>query len=301
MRRRTLLTGLAALPMAARGVTARAAAPPLRVVASFSVLADMTRQIGGGLVAVTTLVPVDGDAHTYEPRPSDLLAIRGAGLVVTNGLGLDAWMDRLIASAGGSARRVVATRQVKPRRMLEEGRSITDPHAWQDPANGVLYAQGITAGLAEADPANAARYQESGDHYIAAIRETDAWIVQTLAPVPPAKRKIITSHDAFGYFGARYGIAFRAAQGISTEGEPSAGDIARLVAQIRREHIRAVFVENMTDPRIAEALAREAGAAVGGTVYSDALSPPGGPAATYLDMFRHNVPLFAQAMAANSA
>ena len=293
MRRRTLLACLAALPLPAR------AGPLLPAVASFSVLDDMLRQVGGEAVAVVSLVPPDGDAHTYEPRPSDLLAIRSARIVVVNGLGLDAWMDKLIGSAGGSAVRVIATAEVAPRRMSEGGRSVLDPHAWQDPANGVLYASAIVEGLARADPARAALFRERGERYIAEIRETDAWIVRTLAVVPAGKRKIITSHDAFGYFGARYGIEFRAAQGVGTEAEPSARGIARLAAQIRRENIRAVFVENMTDPRLARALAREAGAAIGGTVYSDALSPPGGPADTYLGMFRHNVPLFVAAMQAN--
>ncbi len=293
MRRRALIASLAAL------ATPALADEPIKVVASFSILADMVREIGGDRVAVTALVPPDGDAHTYSPRPSDLLAIRSAKLVVTNGLGFDAWMDRLIQSAGGSALHVIAAAGVTPRRMSEGGRQVLDPHAWQDPRNGVLYARAIIEGLIRAAPDRAGPFRAQGEHYIAAIRETDAWTLRTLAPVPPPKRKIITSHDAFGYFGARYGIEFHAAQGIDTDAEPSARDIARLAAQIRREHIRAVFVENMTDPRIARTLAREAGAVVGGTVYSDALSPPGGPADTYLALFRHNATLFAAAMAAN--
>jgi zinc/manganese transport system substrate-binding protein len=293
IRRRALLASLVALAVPA------SATEPIKVVASFSILADMVREIGGGEVSVTALVPPDGDAHTYEPRPSDLRAIQAAKLVVTNGLGLDGWMDRLIQSAGGSVPRVVASDGVTPRRMNEGGRQVLDPHAWQDPRNGVLYARDMTDGLIRAAPDRATLLRSQGDRYIAAIQETDGWILRTLAPVPPAKRKIITSHDAFGYYGARYGIEFHAAQGIDTDAEPSARSIARLSAQIRREHIRAVFVENMTDPRIARALAREAGAVVGGTVYSDALSPPGGPAATYLAMFRHNTTLFAAAMAEN--
>jgi zinc/manganese transport system substrate-binding protein len=293
IRRRALLASLVALAVPA------IAATPIRVVASFSVLADLVREIGGDEVSVTSLVPPDGDAHTYEPRPSDLRAIQGAKLVVTNGLGLDAWMDRLIEAAGGATARVVASAEVSPRRMSEAGRQVLDPHAWQDPRNGVLYARAITEGLIRVAPDRAERIRGQGERYIAAIQETDAWIERTLAPLPPDKRKVITSHDAFGYYGARYGIEFHAAQGIDTDAEPSARDISRLAAQIRREHIRAVFVENMTDPRLARALAREAGAVVGGTVYSDALSPPGGPAATYLAMLRHNTTLFAAAMAEN--
>ena len=175
----------------------------------------------------------------------------------------------------------------------------TDPHAWQDPRNGEIYATNIMEGLAATDATDAARFRIAGDAYIQAIRDTDAWIVRTLADIPPARRKIITTHDAFGYFGARYDITFRAAEGISTDAEPSAKAIAALVAQVRREKIKAVFIENMTDPRIAQMLAREAGAVLGATVYSDALSPPGGPADTYIGMFRHNVALFAAAMRMN--
>ncbi len=298
MFRRTLLASLSALPVAALPAAARADAP-VAVVASFSVLGDIVRQVGGDAVTVRTLVPTDADAHTYQPRPSDLLAIRAAQVVVTNGLGIDGWMDRLVESAAGGATTVVAAAKVTPRPMTEHGNAITDPHAWQDPRNGVLYARAVAAGLAASDPRRAALFHDRGEAFAAAIGETDAWIERTLASIPPDKRKIITSHDAFGYFGARYHVDFHGVQGISTEGEPSARDIARLAAQIRREHIRAVFVENMTDPRIARALAREAGAVVGDTVYSDALSAPRGPAASYLEMFRHNVPLFAHAMAQN--
>jgi zinc/manganese transport system substrate-binding protein len=269
------------------------------VVATFSVIGDIVRQIGGDRVAVTILVPPDGDAHVYEPKPADLIAIRQARVVVVNGLGMEGWMDRLVRASGTKAEIVVATRGVASRRMVEEGHATTDPHAWQDPRNGLIYASNVADGLSRADPAGAAVYRAGADRLSAALRETDTWIAAQFAGIAPARRKIITSHDAFGYFGARYGIKFVGVQGISTDAEPSARDIAALVAQIRRERIKAVFVENMTDPRVAAALAREAGASVGPTVYSDALSPPGGPADTYLGMFRHNVPLFARAMAAN--
>ncbi len=272
---------------------------PVPVVATFSVLADITAAIGGDAVAVTSLVPVDGDAHTYEPRPSDLVTLKGAKVLVKNGLGLEGWLDRLARSADFIGLTVVATRGVASRKMDEDGKIITDPHAWQDPRNGMIYARNIAEALAVAIPAHAAAIHDRADTYIRQIEEIDAWADKTLGAVPEGKRQIITSHDAFGYFGARFGITFHGVQGIDTDAEPSARDVATLVKQVRREHIKAVFVENMTDPRFAQMLAREAGATLGPAVYSDALSAPGGPADTYLEMFRHNVPLFARAMAAN--
>ncbi len=290
MRRRRLLALLAMTPTATR------AAVPLRVLASFSILADLVRQIGGPAVATECLVGPDEDTHIYDPRPKDLRALMAAGLLVRNGLGLEGWMDRLTGAAGYKGRVVVATDKVVPRTMQEKGVIATDPHAWQDPQNAILYAQAIAEGLIAADPANAPAYRDNLRAYSARIADTDAWIVATLAPVPPAQRRIITTHDAFGYYGARYGIEFLSAEGVSTEAEPSAKAIAALVTQIRRERVRAVFIENMTSDRLAHMLARETGAILGGKVYSDALSPPAGPAPTYLDMLRHNTMLFAPAM-----
>jgi zinc/manganese transport system substrate-binding protein len=293
MLRRHLLLGLALTPTLALAQES----PPIPVVASFSILADMVRQIGGDAVSVTGLVPPDGDPHTYEPKPSDLRAVAAARLLVVNGLGLEGWMNRLVGAAGLRAPVVTASLGVKPRSMTEDdGATVTDPHAWQNARNGALYARTIAAALAKADPSRAARFHDSGERYAAAILETDAWIAQQFAPIPPAQRIIITTHDAFGYFGARYGVTVRAAEGISTDSEPSARAIAKLVGQIRHDHVRAVFLENMTDPRLAATLARESGATLGEKVYSDALSPPSGPADTYLGMFRHNVPLFVAAM-----
>jgi zinc/manganese transport system substrate-binding protein len=295
MRRRSLLFALALapvpVPMPARATEA------LPVVASFSILADMVRQVAGALATVTSLVPPDGDVHTYEPRPGDLRALSAARLLAVNGLGLEGWMDRLAGAAAYRGIIVTAAAGVTPRAMQQGGGPATmDPHAWQDPRNGVLYVGAIAEGLARADPPNAAAYHAAGARYADQIRQIDAWIESELAPIPAARRTIITTHDAFGYFGARYGVNFLAPEGISTDSEPSAAAIAALVRQIRRAEVRTVFIENMTDPRMARMLARETGASLGGTLYSDALSPPDGPAPTYLAMFRHNVTLFVQAM-----
>ena len=206
-------------------------------------------------------------------------------------------MDRLTGAADFKGKVVVAAEKVTPRTMKQDGGAIaTDPHAWQDPRDAILYVQAITDGLASTDPANADAYREAAARYSSQITKADAWIEATLASVPADQRRIITTHDAFGYYGARYGVEFLSAEGISTEFEPSAKAIAALVRQIKREKVRAVFIENMTSPRMAEMLAHETGAKLGGTVYSDALSLPGGLAPTYLAMLHHNTTLFVAAM-----
>jgi zinc/manganese transport system substrate-binding protein len=299
LHRRTLLLSLPAPWLGGRQAGAATALP---VVASFSILADLARQVGGPAVAVTSLVPPDGDVHAYEPRPSDLRTLKGARLVVVNGLGLEGWTDRLLAASGTAAPVVTASAGVTPRILGESGHGgagATDPHAWQDPRNGLIYVRNIADGLAAVAPADAAALRGRAEDTARRIAETDAWIARQVATVPPEKRRILTSHDAFGYFGARYGIEFRGIEGIDTEAEPSAAAIAALIGQIRAEGIKAVFVETMTSPRLARMVARESGAVLGPTVYSDALSPQGGPADTYLKMFRHNVPLFVSAMLAN--
>jgi zinc/manganese transport system substrate-binding protein len=291
MRRRSFAVALVLAPLAAR------AAGKLRVVTSFSILADLVRHVGEDAVSVDSFVGPDGDAHVYDPRPKDLRTLLAAGLLVRNGLGLEGWMDRLTGAAGFKGKVVIAAESVTPRTMREASGAIaTDPHAWQDPRNAILYVQAIATGLASADAGNAARYRDAADRYGGQIARTDAWIEATLAPVPIDRRRILTTHDAFGYYGARYGIELLSAEGISTDTEPSAKAIAALVRQIEREKVRAVFIENMTSPRMAQMLARETGAVLGGTVYSDALSSPGGPAPTYLEMLRHNTTLFAAAM-----
>jgi zinc/manganese transport system substrate-binding protein len=294
MRRRTLIASLgltSLIPFPTR------AAGPLPVVASFSILGDMVHTIGGEAVAVTSLVGPDGDAHVYHPRPKDLRTLMAAKLLVQNGLSLEGWMVRLTGSAGFKGKIIIAAEKIRPRTMNEAGGVVAiDPHAWQDPRNAVLYVRAITEALASVDPANAATYRANGSRYAARIAEIDAWIEATLQPIGALQRRIITTHDAFGYYGARYGIAFLAPEGISTESEPSAKAIAALVAQIKREKVRTVFIENMASDRMARMLAQETGAVLGGTVYSDALSPPGGPAPTYLDILRHNTTLFAAAM-----
>ncbi|MBN9524859.1 MAG: metal ABC transporter substrate-binding protein [Alphaproteobacteria bacterium] len=285
-----------AFPVAAR------AAEPVPVVATFSVIADIARAVGGDRVAIRTLVPADSDAHVYQPTPGDAQALAAAHLVVTNGLNMEGWIDRLIKASGYKGEVVTATKGIKTITMEDDdhghghGKKVTDPHAWQNALNGQIYARNIAEGLAQVDPEGAATYRANAESYAAELKTLDGWVKAEIATVPAAQRKVITSHDAFGYLAAAYGITILSPQGISTEAEPSAKDVARLIRQIRKEKVKAVFIENMTDPRLIQQIARETGAVVGGTLYSDALSPAGGPADTYIKMFRYNLPLLVAGM-----
>ncbi|HVY14492.1 MAG TPA: zinc ABC transporter substrate-binding protein, partial [Rhodopila sp.] len=262
MRRRHLLAAalFAVAPKPSRAAAGQATRGKLPLIATFSILGDMVASVGGDDVSVRVLVGPNQDVHIYEPAPRDLRDVVAASAVVENGLGLEGWMARLTGAAGFKGRTIVAAAQVKPRTMKEDGAIATDPHAWQNPQNGVLYAQSIAAGLSAADPAHAQAYASAATAYEDAIRQADARIEAAFASIPANRRRIITTHDAFGYYGARYGIEFLAAEGISTESEPSAKQIAALVRQIKREKIHAVFIENMTSDRMAKMLARETGA-----------------------------------------
>ena len=290
--------GLIGLSLAVLSLPA-AAAEKLSVVTSITVLADIAKQVGGDNVEVRSLVGPNGDAHVYEPTPQDAQAVTKAGLVVVNGLELEGWMDRLVAASGTKATIVVATAGVPTRKMDEDGQEITDPHAWNSAANGAIYAVNIAKALAAADPAHAAAYQANGAKYEAELKELDAWARREVATIPADKRKVITSHDAFGYLGAAYGIEFRAPVGFSTESEASAGDIAKLIDQIKQEHIKAVFIENATDPRLVQQVAKASGAEMGGELYAEALSTADGPASTYAKMFQYNISLLVAGMKQN--
>ncbi len=282
-----------------------ASAEPLPVVASFSILADVVRIVGGERVAVRTLVGPDQDTHVYQPTPDDVRAVAAARVVVTNGLGFEGWIDRLIKASDTKAARVVATAGIRTRQMAGgdahghgHGKAV-DPHVWHDPRRMAVYARTIADGLASADPAGAEAYRANAAAFGERTAAADAWAEAEFAKVPALKRKVITSHDAFGYLAERYKVTFASPRGISTAAEPSAKGIAALIRQIREQKIRAVFIENITDRRLVDQLATEAGAVVGGRLYSDALSAPGGPAATWESLFRSNVGLLTSAMLQN--
>lgn len=285
-----------------------AQAEPLRVVTSFSILADLARQVGGPRVNVHALVERDGDAHVYQPTPADARSLAQASLVVVNGLGFEGWLDRLVKSSGYRGKVIVASRGITPLRRPGHDHSHArkhghdhdgdaDPHAWQDAANVLRYVDNIAQALAELDPAGQADYVANAARYKEKVATLDAEIRQTFQALPPAQRRVVTTHDAFAYFGKAYGIRFISPVGVSTDAEASAADVARIIRQVRKERIPAVFIENVSDSRLLERIRQESGARLGGTLYSDSLSGDAGPAPTYLEMMRHNARALAAAIA----
>jgi zinc/manganese transport system substrate-binding protein len=270
----------------------------LPVVATFSILGDIVGNVGGDRVMVKTLVGPNGDAHVYSPSPADAKMVADAKVIVTNGLGFEGWLARLIKSSNTKAPNIVASKGIKPRKLAGahshghghgHAHSDGDPHAWQSVANVKTYVVNIRDGLIAADPAGKAAYEANAAAYLAKLDALDREVKEIVSKIPPERRKIITTHDAFGYFKDAYGVEFIAPQGVSTDSEASARDVARIITQIRKQKIPAVFMENVSDPRLLKRIADETGARVGGTLYSDALTDEKGPAPTYIDLIRHNI------------
>ena len=265
------------------------AAEPLRVVASFSILGDIVKQIGGERVVVETLVGPEEDAHMFDPAPKNAARITVANLLIINGLGYEGWIDRLIKASGGSPRVIIASDGIASQTAMIDGHTIVDPHAWQDVSNVRLYAQNIAKALISIDPAGENTYKSQLSRYDADLETLDREIRAAFAAIPPDRRKIVTTHDAFGYFSRTYGVEMIAPQGVSTESEPSAKDVARIIRQVKADQIPAVFLENISDPRLAQRIASESGAKMGGKLYSDALSHEKEPAGTYIAMMKTNL------------
>jgi zinc/manganese transport system substrate-binding protein len=266
---------------------------PVRIVASFSILGDFVKNVGGDRVDVTTLVGPDSDVHVYVPPPADARKIAGAKLIVINGLGLEGWLPRLLQLSSEKTPIVTATNGVAPLRLGSEA----DPHAWQSVANAKKYAANIRDGLIAVSPADAELFVKNADAYLAKLDALDSEVRKAVAQIPQGKRKVISTHDAFGYFASAYGVQFIAPLGVSTETEASAKDIARIIEQIRAEKIPAVFMEKMSDPRLIRRISAETGARIGGTLYSDSLTGEKGDAPTYIDMVRHNIKALTSALA----
>jgi zinc/manganese transport system substrate-binding protein len=317
---RTVLASATAVVVLALGPAASQAADKLKVVASFSILGDMTARIGGDKIELTTLVGPGGDAHVFEPRPADAETVAKAQLMIVNGLGFEGWLDRLVEASGSNAEIVVATRGVETIKpagghghdVRAEGEKHgehandshdhgdLDPHAWQSVRNAISYVSNIAQALCDADPANCETYKANGAAYTAELAALDAEIRASIDALPKDRRTVITGHDAFGYFAHTYGVTFLAPEGVSTESEASAADVAKLIEQIKEDKASALFVETISDPRLIEQIGKDTGLTIGGTLYSDALSESGGPAPTYVDMMRYNAKTLAEALEARS-
>jgi zinc/manganese transport system substrate-binding protein len=289
---RGLLFWLIGLALLTSGLPARAQ-ERLNVVASFSILGDLVRNVGGDRVSVTTLVGPDGDVHVYTPAPADAKKIADARLVIINGLGLEGWLPRLVQSSGSKAAIVAATSGIAPRKLGSDA----DPHAWQSVVNARFYVANIRDALGAADPANAGVYRANVDVYLAKLDGLDREVREAVAQIPQARRKVISTHNAFGYFADAYGVEFIAPLGVSTESEAGARDIAGIITQVRSGKIPAVFLENISDPRLIRRISAETGARIGGTLYSDSLTGEKGDAPTYIDMVRHNIKALTSALA----
>jgi zinc/manganese transport system substrate-binding protein len=293
---------LAATALAALFIAASARAQDrLKVIASFSILGDLVKNVGGDRVEVATLVGPNGNAHVYAPSPGDAKKVADAKLVFVNGLGFEGWLERLVKASGTKAPIVIATKGIKPLERSgdhdhdhDHGRA--DPHAWQSVANAKIYVANIRDALIAADPVGKDVYLANAAAYLAKLDALEREVREVIAKIPADRRRVITSHSAFGYFQNAYGVNFIAPQGVSTEAEASAKDVAAIIAQIKKQKAAAVFLENVTDPRLVEQIARETGAKVGGTLYSDALTDDKGDATTYIDLVRHNLRQLASAL-----
>ncbi|UUX48904.1 metal ABC transporter substrate-binding protein [Nisaea acidiphila] len=332
--RRTILCTAFVAAGLALAPAAQAAEPAKKVVASFSILGDIVKNLGGDRIEVVTLVGPNGDAHVYQPTPKDARSVSEADLVIVNGLGFEGWLDRLVEAAEYKGTVAVATAGIEALKSDEDHDSEHDkdhdkdhaseeshehkaeagheeghdhhhhhgefdPHAWQSVANARVYVENLRKALTDIDPSGAETYAANAKSYLTKLGKLDAEIRSTVASLPVERRKVVTSHDAFGYFGHEYNIEFLAPVGMSTESEASAADVAHLIRQIKEEKIPAIFVENITDRRLLDQIARETGAVVGGTLFSDALSGPEGPAGTYVEMMQHNIRTLATALSSS--
>jgi zinc/manganese transport system substrate-binding protein len=291
--KRKLIGAAALFSLAFAGL---ANAKPIEAVASFTLLADMVHQVGGDQVNVTSLVGRNGDPHTYEPTPDAARALKNADVVFVNGLNLEGWMDRLIQASGYQGEPVTLTDGIEVRMRVKHGRRGADPHAWNSVRNAQVYVQNIMDALIKLDPEHEALYKTNGEQYLQRLKALDAYTAQQVDSVPSDRRKVMTSHGAYGYFSDDYGVTFLSPLGLSTESEASAKDVATLIEQMKKEHVHAYFIENSNDPRLVQQIAKATGAQPGGELYVESLSDANGPAPTYEKMFRHNVDTMVNAM-----
>jgi zinc/manganese transport system substrate-binding protein len=286
------LFALTTLTVAAFSAQAQA---PIQTVASFSILGDLVRQVGGERVQVDVLVGPGSDAHVFQPTPAQARLVSQAKVLFSNGMGFEGWMSRLLETTAYQGQQVVVSRGINP--IKEAGHDdhkkghdhgVADPHAWQSVGNAKVFVKNIAQGLCRADAGGCDLYDRNASAYVAQLDALDTEIRAAWATIPAAQRKVITSHDAFGYYARDFGVKFLAPQNVSTESEASAKGVAQLVRQIRSEQIKALFVESISDPRLIAQIGRETGVKPAGALFSDSLSGADGAAPTYIDMMRFN-------------
>jgi zinc/manganese transport system substrate-binding protein len=300
-------------------ILCHASAGGLKVVATFSIIGDFAKQVGGDRIELTTLIGPHGDAHVYEPKPADVIAISSADIVLVNGLQFEGFLQRLVKMGNSKTPVVELSKGSRLLRNTKKGHDHDnrkshdsshdhhhkghhhhgkyDPHAWQSVRNAMVYVNNVADAFCVADPAGCTTYRANTRSYLRKLRALDEEVRAIVTGIPESKKTVITSHDAFGYFAYEYGIRFLAPLAVSTESEASAADIATLIRQIRKTKAAAIFVENITNPRLVEQIASETGLQVSGELYSDALSDESGPAATYIAMMQHNITTIRSAIA----
>jgi zinc/manganese transport system substrate-binding protein len=292
-----ILLGLMASAACGAGFSEAASAKTLSTVASFTVLADVVKQVGGDHVNVKSLVGPNGDPHEFEPSPDDAKALKEADVTFISGEGLEGWFEKLVSASGYSGKPIVVSTGITTRTMEDDGKTVTDPHVWNSPVNVKIWVANIAKALEAADPADAADFKANAAKYSKELDGLNAYAKSVIETVPKDRRKVLTSHDALGYFGREYGVTFLSPLGVSTETEASAADVAKLIDQIKAEKVKLYFFENSNDPRLVEQVSKATGAQPGGELYVEALSKEDGPAPTYAKMFRYNVDQLSKAFA----
>ena len=300
--RRHLLSFALLLSLSLPALAQSAADKPLRTVVSFSILGDLVRQVGGEHVAVDVLVGPSADAHVFQPTPAQARVVAQAQVVFSNGLGFEGWIDRLLKTAGYKGRQVVVSQGIAAQKEAgQAGHNHSsggvDPHAWQNPRHVITYVDNIAKGLCQADATRCDAYRRNAAAYTVQLQALDTEIASAWTVIPAAQRKVITLHDAFGYYAKAYGVTFLAPQGMSTDSEASAKGVGQLVRQIKQENIKALFVESISDPRLIEQIGRETSVRPAGRLYSDSLSDPSEKAGSYLSMMRFNTQAMTRAIA----
>lgn len=281
------------------------AAGEVKAVATFSILGDLVRQVGGDRLELTVLVGPGADSHVFQPSPSQARTVRQAQVLFSNGLNYETWLRRLMKASQFKGRDVVVSRGVKVIQSAggqghghDHGHAHdeADPHAWQNVANVKRYVDNIAEALCDVDSEGCSGYQRNAKAYQAELDLLDAEVRDAWRPVPVEQRKVITSHDAFAYYGQAYQVRFLAAQGANTGSEASVKGVARLVRQIKAEKIKALFVENISDPRLIEQIGRETGVKPAGDLYSDSLTDSKGPAPSYVALMKQNTKALVRAV-----